>query len=108
MSVQKALNRLDFVGRWRLWFGISGILLLLGIGAIALGGLNFGIDFVGGAKFTAAGVEEGTTVAQVRAALPEDLRGDAIIQSTGTDGYEIRTSVLEEGESSRVSDALAE
>ena len=108
MAFSKALNRLDFVGRWRLWFAISGALLLLGLGAIVLGGLNFGIDFEGGAKFTASDVREGTTVADVRAALPGDLQDEAVIQSTGTDGYEVRTPVLEGGESSQVRDALAE
>ena len=50
-------EKVDFVGRWRLWFAISGIFLLLCIGAIAIRGMNFGIDFTGGAKFTASGVQ---------------------------------------------------
>lgn len=108
MGLQKALARVDFVGRWRLWFTFSAVFLALGLGAIVLVGLNFGIDFEGGAKFTAADVGSETTVAEVRAALPEEFQGDAVIQRVGDEGFEVRTPVLEGGESSRVRDALAE
>jgi preprotein translocase subunit SecD len=50
-------EKVDFVGRWRIWFAISGVFLLLCLGAIALGGFNLGIDFTGGSKFTASSVE---------------------------------------------------
>ncbi len=65
---------LDFVGGWRLWFSISGALLLLSAGAIALGNLNFGIDFQGGSKFTVSGLEQPATTAEVRDTLPELCR----------------------------------
>ncbi|MCB0971940.1 MAG: hypothetical protein KDA97_10580, partial [Acidimicrobiales bacterium] len=35
----------DIVGRWKLWFAISGVLLLVGAAAVATRGLNLGIDF---------------------------------------------------------------
>jgi len=38
----------DFFRRWKLWLGISGMLLLLAMGSFALRGLNYGIDFRGG------------------------------------------------------------
>jgi len=41
-------TKADIVGRWKLWFGISAVLLLIGLGAVAVGGLNLGIDFTGG------------------------------------------------------------
>lgn len=100
-------DKIDFVGRWRLWFAISGALLLAGIAAIALGQLNLGIDFQGGAKFTALDPERRLGVGEVREALPAEFRQEAVIQSIGRDGgYEIRTPVVSQGESSRVRDAL--
>ena len=36
----------DFFSRWKLWFGISMLLIVLA--AVSFGGLNFGIDFRGG------------------------------------------------------------
>src|SRR3982750_626644 len=38
----------DFIGRWKLWFAISGAVILLGLGSLAVRGLNLGIDFTGG------------------------------------------------------------
>ena len=101
-------EKVDFVGRWRLWFAISGIFLVASIAAIGLGRLNFGIDFLGGSNFTLADLDRRASVEEVRAALPEDLRDDAVVQSVGEGGYEIRTPVLEQEENSAVRDALAE
>jgi preprotein translocase subunit SecF len=38
----------DFVGRWRIWFGISAAIILIGIISLATRGLNFSIEFKGG------------------------------------------------------------
>ena len=38
----------DFFSKWKLWLGISGLLILLALGSFAARGLNFGIDFRGG------------------------------------------------------------
>ena len=101
-------DKVDFVGRWRLWFAISGTFLVASIAAIGLGRLNFGIDFLGGSNFTLTDLDRRASVEEVRAALPEDLRDDAVVQSVGEGGYEIRTPVLEQEENSAVRDALTE
>ena len=101
------LSKVDFVGRWRLWFAISAVMLLAGISAIALGNLNFGIDFEGGAKFTAASPDRQLTEDEVRQALPGFVEGDAVIQTAG-DGWEVRTPVLDAGETVQVREALSE
>jgi preprotein translocase subunit SecF len=97
--------KVDFVGGWKLWFAISGVLLLASIAAIAFGRLNFGIDFEGGAKFTVANPDQQLSVGEVREALPQDLRRDAIVQTAG-DGYEIRTPVLSQQETAQVQESL--
>jgi preprotein translocase subunit SecF len=58
----------DFVGRRRLWFTISGLLVLISLVSLVVPGLNFGIDFKGGAVFR---VQPTTTVteAQIRRAV---------------------------------------
>ncbi len=38
----------DFFSRWKLWLGISGLLMVLAFASFMLQGLNFGIDFRGG------------------------------------------------------------
>ncbi|MDQ3285468.1 MAG: protein translocase subunit SecF, partial [Actinomycetota bacterium] len=91
-----ALKNIDFVGKWRIWFVISGVFLLICVGAIALGGFNFGIDFTGGSAFTATGIQGSPSTGEVRDALPGDLGDESIVQSVGDGGYEIRTPVLSE------------
>jgi preprotein translocase subunit SecF len=108
VDAQQFFAKIDFVGGWRKWFAISGVLLLAGIAAIALGNLNLGIDFEGGAKFTVASVDRQLDVGEVRQALPAGVRDGAIIQTVGEDGYEVRTPPLSQAESTEVQNSLNE
>ena len=100
-------SKVDFVGQWKLWFAISSVLLVAGIAAIALGNLNFGIDFEGGTKFTVASPDRELSEGEVRQALPGFVARDAVIQTAGN-GYEVRTPVLSEEQRSQVEDSLRE
>lgn len=102
-------ENVDFVGGWKLYFSISGVLLLAGLIAIALGNLNFGIDFEGGAQFTVANAQRNLGDDQVRAALPDDLAAEAVITTLGQNGYEVRTPVISgQKEQEQVRDSLGE
>ena len=102
-------EKVDFVHGWKLYFSISGVLLLAGAVAIALGGLNLGIDFQGGAQFTVAKAERQLSDEQIRAGLPDEIASDAVITTLGQNGYEIRTPVISgQEEQSRIQDSLSE
>lgn len=59
----------DIVGRWKIWFGVSGAILLIGIATVITQGLNLGIDFTGGTVWQ---VEAGKAdVAEVQEAMAE-------------------------------------
>jgi preprotein translocase subunit SecF len=48
-------TRFDFVGKRRIWFAVSTLIIVLGIVSIILrGGLNLGIEFKGGTAWTIA------------------------------------------------------
>ncbi|WBL18179.1 protein translocase subunit SecF [Citricoccus sp. NR2] len=48
-----------FVHRWKLWFVIAAILLVISGGlTLARGGFNMGIEFRGGSEFTVSGVSD--------------------------------------------------
>ena len=70
----------DFMGASRWFFSISGVILLIGALGIAGKGLNFGIDFESGARYTAS-LERPATVEQVRDTLEPLGLGDAEIQT---------------------------
>ena len=42
--------KLDYIGRRNTWFAISGAVVVIALGAIAIKGLNLGIDFKGGTQ----------------------------------------------------------
>ncbi len=104
--MKSRLENVDFARDWKLWFAISGALIVFGLGAIALGNLNFGIDFQGGAQFTATGAANTLNEDELRQQLPQNVRQEAIIQSLGPNGYEVRTPVLSQQESSEARDAI--
>ena len=100
-------ENVDFVGGWKLYFSLSGILLLAGAVAIALGGLNFGIDFQGGSQFTVADAGRQLSDEQVRAVLPAELAGEAVVTTLGQNGYEVRTPVVRsQQEQAQIRDSL--
>ena len=72
----------DFVGRKRLWFLISGLIILIGLGSLWSRGLNLGIDFRGG---TAWDVPSRTlSVEKARDAVRDEGLEEAKIQVIGT------------------------
>jgi len=44
--------QIDFMKRRHLWFAISGVIVAIAVGALAVKGLNLGIDFKGGTQVT--------------------------------------------------------
>src|SRR6516225_10012013 len=85
----------DFVGRRRIGFIISGVLILLSIISLSTRGLNLGIDFEGGVAWELP-AKNGVTVDDVKAVLDADgiNSGDAKIQTlSGAGGDRIRIQV---------------
>jgi len=68
----------DFFSRWKLWLGISGVLITVAIGSFAVQGLNFGIDFKGGTTVRTQS-EEPVNVADYREAISDLGFGDVTI-----------------------------
>jgi preprotein translocase subunit SecF len=58
----------NFVGRWRTWFLISALAMLISVVALIYPGLHFGIDFKGGGVFTVEPAKA-VTQGQVSSAL---------------------------------------
>jgi preprotein translocase subunit SecF len=100
-------EKVDFVGGWKMWFALSGVLLLASVAAIAFGRLNLGIDFQGGAQFTVTGAQGQVSAEDVRAALPDGVARESTITTLGENGYEVRTPVLSQQETQQVRDSLS-
>jgi SecD/SecF fusion protein len=72
--------RFDFIGKSKWFFSMSGVILLVCAIAMSVQGLNFGIDFEGGTRITAA-LEQPATVNQVKDVVAAQGLGDAEVQS---------------------------
>jgi len=95
----------DIVGRRRLWFTVSAVLLLISIVSLVVPGLNFGIDFKGGAVFRVQ-PERAVTEAQVRDAVGPAAE---VVQVTGDPVQVIvQTEELPQEEVARVRTELAQ
>jgi preprotein translocase subunit SecF len=73
----------EFVARRRLWYVISGLILLISLVALFGRGLNFSVDFKGGSLFQFSAPH--ASVSQVRGIVTSSGGGnDAIVQTVGT------------------------
>jgi SecD/SecF fusion protein len=106
-----AWQRIDIVGRRRIWFAAASVLIVLSIGAIAVKGLNLGIDFEGGTEVTFRTAQP-TELSEVRRLAGEVGEEGAQIQGVGDATgeayreFKMRTETFEEGESERLQRAL--
>jgi preprotein translocase subunit SecF len=66
----RGLTTFDFVGRRRTWFAASALIIVVGMSALGIRGLNLGIDFKGGSTWTVAA--KTVTQAQVVSAVTAD------------------------------------
>jgi preprotein translocase subunit SecF len=69
---------INFVGRQRLWYAISGLILLVSIVAVLVRGLAFSVDFKGGAVFTFSAPSQ--SLSQVQNAVEAGGISGAIVQ----------------------------
>ena len=74
---------INFVRRQRLWYAISGLILLISVVALLVRGLNFSLEFKGGSSFTFPSTSS-TTQNAIAEAVSKAGGGDASIQFTST------------------------
>jgi preprotein translocase subunit SecF len=95
-------TRIDFIGRQKIWFAVSALVILLGlVGGIARGGLNLGIDFRGGTSWE---VPADVSVARTKTVMSDLGHPEARIQRfTPTAGSPfVRVSTKLEGSANDV------
>jgi preprotein translocase subunit SecF len=79
-------TNLNIVGRWKRWFAISGVVIVVGLVALAVNGLNLGIDFTGGTVWEVPAGD--ADVADVEQAIGELGYDDVKVQEITVAGGE--------------------
>ena len=84
----------NFVGRRRLWYAISALILVISIVAVLVRGLSFSVDFKGGAIFTFP--SSSASLSQVQSAVESGGISGAIVQQTHgqKNGWQVQTKSL--------------
>ena len=97
---------IDFIGKRRRWYALSGLLIIASMAALSLQGLHLGIEFKGGASYTVT--KAGSSVAQADSALAAaGTSSEVIIQKVGNDKVRIQTGSLTSEKSNALQDSLA-
>ena len=84
---------IDFVGKWKWYFGISGLVILVGVIALGVFGLSWGVEFTSGTSMTIH-FEQAVTQDELRSELTALGHSEAIIQTMGEGDLLIRTERL--------------
>jgi SecD/SecF fusion protein len=92
--------QIDFIGKRKLWFAISGTIIIAGLISLGAQGLNLGIDFKGGTQLTFQ-THKPYSTEQVRAFVASQGQPDAVVQGQGRavngdfQSWQVRTKSLD-------------
>ena len=102
----------EVIGRRKLWYSISGLIVAVCLASIVLRGFTFGIDFEGGTKVSmpVSGVNGTITTQQVEdvfsRALGKDAESVVVVGSGGSATVQIRSETLTNQETEQLRTAL--
>jgi preprotein translocase subunit SecF len=98
MRLFKKTN-IDFLGKRKMWYVVSTIMVLFGMFSVLFKGINYGIDFQGGTELVLA-FQQKIDIGEIRVALTKVGLGASEIKSYGGENNVlIRTSEQAEGTS---------
>ncbi len=97
----------QFIQHWKMWFVVSLLLVLVGIGGFFIRGLNYGIDFTGGTQFNLAFRHQVTTTKIQNTLGALHIVGSTVVfLGHGRQHVQISTPNISERERSSVLGAL--
>lgn len=103
---------IDFIGRAKTWYAISGLILIAAILGLSLRGLNYGIEFRGGAQLTvslpSAQVNQRTVEAITTAVVHTGLKGASapVVNTSGNSAIAIKVEEMPQDQLTKVSQAV--
>ena len=96
----------DFVGKRKLWYLVSGIILATVLLSMLTRGLNMGIEFTGGSEFQFPATN--CTVEQTRDIMSEQVDGQSIVTQVGDNQIRVQTVSLTAADADPVTATIAQ
>ena len=98
----------EVVGRRKLWFAISGLIIAIAVASILLRGFTFGIDFQGGTKMSfQRGDASVTQVEEVfQQAIGKSAESVVVVGNGSSATVQIRSETLNNDQTAKLRDAL--
>ncbi|MGI5487304.1 protein translocase subunit SecF [Microtetraspora malaysiensis] len=97
---------IDFVGKRKLWYGLSALLMAVSILGMVVHGLNLGVEFRGGSVFEFPRAAT-SSVEEVRETIHETGVHQTIVQQAGNN-WRVTTESLDTNEVPKVQQAVAQ
>ena len=100
----------DFVGRWRRWFLLSTVIILIALGGVAIRGVNFSIEFRGGVDMqvpAAAAEDKVQPVIDAVVATGIPAAEAPVVTSIGGNKIRVQTQTLTPDQATTVRTAVA-
>ncbi len=85
------LTTIDFVGRRKIWFTVSLVIILLGLGSLAIRGFNLGIDFKGGSSWEVLAPK--SSITQMTNAVKNAGLSNPTVEKLGSDTYQVTADI---------------
>jgi preprotein translocase subunit SecF len=96
----------NFIGRWKRWYILSGVILLISLASLGARGLNLGIEFRGGADFSIPNAT--CSVAEARSVAETGTGGQTIVTVASSGTMRVQTIPLTSAESIALSNSLGD
>lgn len=97
-------TNIDFMGKRRTWYLVSGVVILAGLVSLAMKGLDYGIDFLGGTELIVR-FERSVDIGDVRDAMTKEGLTKAEIKTFGSD-RDILIRTTEQGFGTTIGDKI--
>jgi preprotein translocase subunit SecF len=105
---------IDFVGRRRLWYAVSAVIVLVAMSGLYFKGINWGIEFTGGAQYRVSLPQSQVTqetaddlrVAVARTGV--DAASSPVVTTSGDNAILVQTEPLGSGESEQIVAAIVD
>lgn len=98
-------TNIDFMGQRKTWYVVSSLVILAGMASLAVKGIDYGIDFIGGTEIVVQ-FQDPVDIGNVRAAMDKIGLGKAEIKYFGST-RDVLVRTVEQGEGSSIGDRMS-